>query len=305
MTQQTGRVLRATVCPLLAAFIWGSAFVAQSVGAETVPPFTFSAVRSWIGVMFLLIPSFIMGKRTPIPAEQRPRYRRDLLVGGLCCGLMLTIATNLQQTGMAETDPGKAGFLTSLYVVLVPIFGLFCNRRASATVWIGIGVALVGLYLLCITDTFTIAPGDSVILLCAVFFALQILFIDRFSPRVNGVHLSCVQLAVSAVISTVCAFLFEEPNPQQIFQAWFPLLYVGLFSSGIAYTLQTISLKNTNPTVVTLLLSLESVFSVLTGWILLGDTLSARETVGCLLMFGAVTLANLPHRSPPIVQCEQ
>lgn len=305
MTQQTGRMLRTTVCPLLAAFIWGSAFVAQSVGAETVPPFTFSAVRSWIGAISLLILSFIIRKRTLIPVEHRPRYRQDLLVGGICCGLMLAIATNLQQAGMADTDAGKAGFLTSLYVVLVPIFGLFCNRRASAAVWIGIGVALVGLYLLCITDTFSIAPGDGVILLCAVFFALQILFIDRFSPRVNGIHLSCVQLMVSATVSTVCALLFERSEPQLIWQAWLPLLYVGLFSSGIAYTLQTLSLKNTNPTVVTLLLSLESVFSVLTGWLILGDTLSIRESVGCLLMFGAVTLANLPIRTRQPVENEQ
>lgn len=305
MTQQTGRVFRTTVCPLLAAFIWGSAFVAQSVGADTLPPFTFSAIRSWIGVVFLLILSYIVKKRNPIPAETRPQYRRNLLIGGLCCGLMLAIATNLQQTGMADTDPGKAGFLTSLYVVLVPIFGLFCNRRASVTVWIGTVIALAGLYLLCISDSFTIAPGDGVILLCAVFFALQILFIDRFSPRVNGVHLSCVQLAVSAIISTVCMILFEQPDWQAVLAAWFPLLYVGLLSSGIAYTLQTLSLQNTNPTVVTLLLSLESVFSVLTGWLVLGDTLSVRETVGCILMFGAVTLANLPTPRSKMVKTQQ
>lgn len=297
MTLQTKRLLRTTVCPLLAAFIWGSAFVAQGVGADTLPPFTFSAVRSWIGVAFLLVLSAGVSKRTPVPAEQRPAYRRNLLVGGLACGTMLAIATNLQQVGMADTDPGKAGFITSLYVVLVPIFGLFCNRRAPVTVWVGIGIALVGLYLLCITDGFSMAPSDGVILLCAVFFTFQILFIDRFSPRVNGIHLSCVQLAVSATISTVLMFVFEQPNMTAILDCWLPLVYVGVFSSGIAYTLQTVSLKNSNPTVVTLLLSLESVFSVLTGWLILGDTLSLREGIGCVLMFGAVTLANLPTKT--------
>ncbi len=297
MTSQTKQLLRTTVCPLLAAFIWGSAFVAQGIGADTLPPFTFSAVRSWIGVAFLLILSAGVSKRSPVPAEERPAYCRNLLIGGLACGSMLAIATNLQQAGMADTDPGKAGFITSLYVVLVPIFGLIFKRRAPLTVWAGIGIALVGLYLLCINEGFSIAPSDGVIVLCAVFFTFQILFIDRFSPRVNGIHLSCAQLTVSAVISTTLMLIFERPSVTAILDCWMPLVYVGVFSSGIAYTLQTISLKNSNPAVVTLLLSLESVFSVLTGWIILGDTLSLREGIGCFLMFGAVTLANLPSKT--------
>ena len=179
MKPQTSNLLRTVFCPLLAAFLWGSTFVAQDIAAETVPPFTFNAMRSWVGALFLYIISLYISKRSPVPAEHRPRYRRDLLIGGLCCGLMLAIASNLQQFGMGDTDAGKAGFITSLYVVLVPIFGLFCNRRAPLTVWVSIGVALVGLYLLCITDTLTIALSDGVILLCAVFFALQILFLDR------------------------------------------------------------------------------------------------------------------------------
>ncbi len=297
MKQQTERFLRSTVSPLSAAFIWGSAFVAQGVGADTLPPFTFSAIRSWIGALFLLLLSLILGKKTQIPAENRRAYCRQLLLGGLACGIFLAIATNLQQAGMADTDPGKAGFITSLYVVLVPVFGLFCNRRAPVTVWVGTAVALAGLYLLCITDTFTIAPSDGVILLCAVFFAIQILFIDRFSPHLNGVHLCCAQLIVSASVSTVLMVIFEKPDIHAILACWFPLLYVGVMSSGIAYTLQVISQKNSNPTVVTLLLSLESVFSVLTGWLILHDTLSLRELLGCLLMFTAVTLANIPVRS--------
>ena len=256
MKSQTGRLFRTVFCPLLAAFLWGSTFVAQGVGAETVPPFTFNAMRSWLGALFLFIISLYISKRSPVAVEQRPRYRRDLLIGGLCCGAMLAIASNLQQFGMADTDAGKAGFITSLYVVLVPIFGLFCHRRAPITVWGGIAIALVGLYLLCITDTLTIAPSDGVILLCAVFFALQILCLDRFTPKVNSIHLSCAQLVVNAAVSTVMMFLFEQPDWSAVLHCWGPIAYAGLLSSGIAYTLQTISLKGSNPTTVTLLLSL-------------------------------------------------
>lgn len=295
MNQQTKRLLRTVVCPLIAAIIWGSAFVAQGVGAESIPPFAFTATRSWIGMAFLLILSFIIKKKVPLPLGTPYRsYRRVLFLGGGACGIMMCIATNLQQAGMADTEPGKAGFITSLYVVLVPIFGLFCRRHAPYTVWIGTVFALIGLYFLCLTESFSVAPGDAVILLCAVFFTFQILLIDRVSPHVNGIHLCCVQLLVNAVISTVISLLFEPLNWQAIADCLFPLLYVGIFSSGIAYTLQIVSQKNSNPTVVTLLLSLESVFAVLTGWLILGDTLSPREWLGCSLMFGAVTLANLP-----------
>ncbi|MBR4868219.1 MAG: DMT family transporter, partial [Clostridia bacterium] len=205
-------------------------------------------------------------------------------------------AANLQQAGIGATDPGKAGFITSLYVVLVPILGIFLHRRAPYTVWIGISLSLVGLYLLCITDYFTIAPSDMLILLCALFFALQILLVDRL-PEINGMHLCCAQLFVVAVISTVLMFLFEAPSAALIIKHWFPLVYIGVFSSAIAYTLQIVSQKGSNPTVVSLLLCLESVFAVLTGWVIQGDTLSTREIVGCVLMFGAVLLASMPIKA--------
>ncbi|MBQ6830505.1 MAG: DMT family transporter [Clostridia bacterium] len=297
MQNSTKQTLRTTVCPLLAAFIWGSAFVGQSVGAENIPPFTFSALRTWIGAAFLLVLSIALQKRTPLPHKQPAPYRKKLWLGAAASGLALAVATNLQQAGMGDTDAGKAGFITSLYVVLVPIFGLVCNRKAPVTVWVAAAIALVGLYLLCITDTFTIAPSDGLILLCAIFFALQILLIDRFSPAVNGIHYSCVQLTVSASISTVLMLVFERPTIENVTAGLLPLLYVGIMSSGIAYTLQVISQKNSNPTVVTLLLSLESVFAVLTGVVIQGDRLSARELIGCVLMFGAVTLANIPFKT--------
>lgn len=288
--------IRGTLCPLLAALIWGSAFVAQDIAAQDLGPFTVNAVRSWIGAFALLLISFILRKKITVPQEKRAAYKKQLIWGGLGCGLLLTAAANLQQAGIGATDPGKAGFITSLYVVLVPILGIFLHRRAPYTVWIGIGLSLVGLYLLCITDSFTIAPSDLLILLCALFFALQIMLVDRL-PEINGIHLCCAQLFVVATISTVLMFVFEAPSADLILKHWFPLVYIGVFSSAIAYTLQIVSQKGSNPTVVSLLLCLESVFAVLTGWIVQGDTLSTREIIGCCLMFGSVLLASLPTKN--------
>ena len=286
--------IRSTLCPLLAALIWGSAFVAQDIAAQDLGPFTVNAVRSWIGAFALLFISYILRKKIHISESKRASYKKQLLWGGLGCGLLLTAAANLQQAGIGTTDPGKAGFITSLYVVLVPVFGIFFRRRAPYTVWIGIGLSLVGLYLLCITNTFTIAPSDGFILLCAVFFALQILLVDRL-PEINGMHLCCAQLFVVAVISTILMFVFESPSAMLILKHWFPLTYIGILSSATAYTLQIVSQKGSNPTVVSLLLCLESVFAGLTGWIVLHDTLSPREIAGCCLMFGSVLLASLQN----------
>lgn len=293
--------IRSTLCPLLAALIWGSAFVAQDIAANDLQPFTVNAVRSWIGAFALLFLSFILRKKITIPVEKRVTYKKRLIWGGLGCGLLLTAAANLQQAGIGATDPGKAGFITSLYVVLVPILGIFLRRRAPYTVWIGIILSLIGLYLLCITDSFTIAPSDLLILLCALFFALQILLVDRL-PEINGMHLCCAQLFVVAIVSSVLMFVFETPSMALIIKHWIPLVYIGVFSSAIAYTLQIVSQKGSNPTVVSLLLCLESVFAVLTGWIILGDTLSTREILGCCLMFGAVTLASVPTKDMKTAQ---
>lgn len=287
--------IRSTLCPLLAALIWGSAFVAQDIAAKDLGPFTVNAVRSWFGAFALLFISLLLRKKFAVPQEKRSTYKKQLIWGGLGCGLLLTVAANLQQAGIGDTDPGKAGFITSLYVVLVPILGIFLRRRAPYTVWIGIALSLVGLYLLCITDSFTIAPSDLLILLCALFFALQILLVDRL-PEINSTHLCCVQLFVVAIASTVLMFVFETPSLALIIKHLFPLIYIGVFSSAIAYTLQIVSQKGSNPTVVSLLLCLESVFALLTGWIILGDTLNPREILGCCLMFAAVTLASIPTK---------
>lgn len=285
--------LRKNLLPILAAFIWGTAFVAQSVGADYMPPFAFNAVRSAIATLALLVVVAVFCKIRKEPFLLPKGKRKDLLIGGLCCGAALAVASAFQQAGLSDTDPGKAGFITALYIVLVPIAGLFFNKRAPFTVWIAVVVAAIGLYFLCIKDNFTIEYSDLLILLCALCFTAHIMFIDHFTEKVDGVRLSCLQFFVVAVISGILMLLFEQPDWSVLPMCTVPLLYTGVLSSGVAYTLQIISQKGANPTVVSLLLSLESVFAVLAG-IIMGDRISGREFLGCGLMLAAVIIAQLP-----------
>lgn len=289
--------IRQNVLPVLAALIWGTAFVAQSVSADHIEPFTFNAARSAIAFVTLLLvcAAFSAVKKRRGGEETAPTgSKKDLILGGLCCGFFLTVASNLQQAGLSDTSAGKAGFITALYVVLVPVFGIFLRRRASLQVWVSVVIAVVGLYLLCITGSFTVAPSDLYVLLCALVFALHILCVDHFARKVDGVRLSCAQFLVMAVLSGAGALLFEEQNPAELLACLWPLLYVGVFSSGVAYTLQILAQKDSDPTVVSILLSLESVFSVIAGAVILGDKMSGREYLGCVLMFAAVLLAQVP-----------
>jgi drug/metabolite transporter (DMT)-like permease len=283
---------------LLAAFIWGSAFVAQSVGMDYVEPFTFNCVRSLIGGLVLIPASFLLDKlKSPEERQQEAKQdKRTLLTAGLCCGVILCMATNTQQVGMQYTSVGKAGFITALYIVIVPVLGLFFKRRSSLKIWVSVGIALVGFYFLCLVGGFTLEQGDGYILCCAFLFSCHILVIDHFSPMVDGVKLSCLQFLTSGILSGVVMFLTESPNLHNIWEAIVPILYAGVLSCGVAYTLQIVGQKNYNPTVATLLMSLESVFSALTGWMILHQTLSSRELLGCILIFAAVILAQLPER---------
>ncbi len=290
--------VRQVVFPILAAFIWGTAFVAQDLCADVIDAFTFNALRSYIAVVVLLVIIFISGKlkkeQVQPSAEAAAKSRRDLLLGGLCCGTALAVASNFQQAGLvAGTDAGKAGFITALYVVLVPVFGLFFKRRVSLPVWIAVVCSVVALYLLCIKGDFSLAPGDLLILVCAVCFAVHILVIDHFTALVDGIKLSCAQFFVAAVWSTILSLIFSHPDWSAILSCALPILYVGVFSSGVAYTLQILAQKDSNPTVVTILLSLESVFAVIAGAIILHQQMSVREYIGCVVMFAAVILAQI------------
>lgn len=284
----------------LTALIWGSAFVAQSVGMDYLGPFTFNSVRSFLGGTVLLPVIFFTRRQREKSGEGKAETgdRKTLVIGGICCGTALAAASSLQQIGLVYTSAGKAGFITALYILIVPVLGLFFGRRAGMKVWIGVALAVAGMYFLCITDGFSISKGDFLVFLCAVIFSVHILVIDHFAPKVNGVSLSCLQFFVCGVLCAVPMLVQEQPRFGEILEAWMPLAYAGVLSCGVAYTLQVIAQKNTDPTVASLLLSLESVFSVLTGWVILGERLSGRELFGCALVFAAVVLAQIPGKHP-------
>ncbi len=283
---------------LLAAFIWGTAFVAQSVGMEHVEPFTFTFARSIVGSAFLALCIWFIRWMKAGRGEakiERPFVTKTEIVGGICCGIVLCAAVNFQQFGIVYTTVGKAGFITALYVVLVPVFGLFFKKKISFVVWICVGLSVIGLYLLCMTEgTFTLAFGDLMVLICAVLFTFQIMVVDYFSPKCDGMVLSCIQFLVCGMISGIIMLFTEHPSLHALWTAIIPILYAGVLSSGVAYTLQIIVQKDMNPTIASLIMCLESVVSALAGWVILGESLSARELFGCVLMFIAIVLAQVP-----------
>lgn len=282
----------------LTAFIWGTAFVAQAVGMDHIGPFTFNAVRSLVGGIALIPVILVFNRVKSQERRQAERAnRKTLLLGGLACGLALGVASCLQQVGIQYTTVGKAGFITALYIVIVPILGLFFRKKVGAKLWISVVIAIVGLYLLCMSGSLRLEKGDFLVLLCALAFSVHIMVIDYFSPKVDGVQMSCIQFFVAALFSGVCMLAGEGvPAPHAVAISWMPILYAGVLSSGVAYTLQIIGQKGVNPTVASLVLSLESVISVLAGWVLLHQSMSPREVTGCLLMFLAIILAQLPER---------
>ncbi|MCB5601498.1 DMT family transporter [Blautia hansenii] len=285
----------------ITAVIWGVAFVAQSAGMDYVGPYTFNAVRCLLGGIVLIPCVFFLtrsakkeqkkdGAASKMPVMDRPK---DLLIGGLICGFMMFVSTTLQQVGIAYTTVAKAGFITALYIIIVPILGIFLKRKAGLKIWISVVIALVGLYLLCMKGSLSLSKGDFLILICSICFAIHIMVVDHFTEKVSGTKLSCIQFLFAGALSSVLMFLFEEPHWADIGAAWLPICYAGILSCGVAYTFQIIGQRGTDPTIASLILSLESVVSVLAGWILLGETLSPREILGCVLMFGAIILAQI------------
>ena len=290
---------------LLTAAIWGSAFVAQQTGMDYVGPFTFNAARNLLGGLTLLplIVFFSLSSTRRISiicssvVDWLAVFTSIMLgAGGILCGIALFVASTLQQIGIQYTTVGKAGFITALYIVLVPVCGFFLRKRVQPKVWLAVLIAVAGLYLLCMTDgSFSLQKGDFLVLACALGFTVHILVIDHFSPLVSGIKMSCIQFFTCSILSAVCMVLFETVNFSDLLHAWMPILYAGILSSGVGYTLQIIGQKGLNPTTASLLMSLESVFSVLAGWILLHQALSARELSGCILMFAAIVLVQLPN----------
>ena len=286
---------------LLAAIIWGFAFVAQTTGARSIPAFTLNALRSFVGFAFLaLLCALISLKKKDFVPKDKASLK-TLIIGGVCCGIALFIATGFQQyaIGTYPEEAGasvRSGFITALYVVLVPcVSALVFKKKIHPIVWLGIATAVVGMYLLSFAKGISgVYMGDVITFLCAVSFCGHILVIDRFVAKSNGILLSCVQFFTVGVLSLITALMFEKTTLSAIMEALLPILYLGIMSSGIAYTLQVVGQKYTAPTTASILMSLESVFAVIGGWIVLGERLSLRELFGCLLMFGAIIVAQIP-----------
>ena len=343
----SARRMRSNFLLLLTAFIWGTAFVAQSVGMDYVGAFTFNMCRFLIGGLALAPAAVFVVRREaassagrhdrsgslPEGADQylsngnarriggslpevtdrnlrnesvhqtdvvfqdiRRRRIMNGVKGGLACGVVLFVASSFQQVGISMTTVGKSGFITALYIVLVPVCGIFMKKRVPKPVWTGVALATAGMYLMCVTESFTVNRGDICLFFCALSFTVHILLIDRVSPGSSGILISSVQFLTAGVLSAVLAFLFEEPRMPAILAAAFPILYAGVLSCGVAYTLQIVAQKDTDPTVASLLMSLESVFSLLAGWVILRQRLSGRELLGCVCVFAAVILAQLPAK---------
>jgi drug/metabolite transporter (DMT)-like permease len=293
--------IRQTVLPLLAALIWGLAFSAQSVASEHMEALTFNAARSLLAFLALMLLDLIFSRFTPgrrcMLQLTKPEWKR-LLLGGGACGAVLTLASAMQQLGItAGSSAGKAGFLTAMYIVLVPVFGLvFQRRRGAPLLWLSVALAVAGLYLLSVTESFTIAFSDLCLIACAVLFTCHILVIDRFSGELDGVQLSCIQFLVATILSAIGMLLFESPSWEAVKLCVGPILYTGLLSSAGGYTLQILAQKDANPTVVSLLMSLESLFAAVGGAVLLHQRLTGRELAGCALMLGAVVLSQVSDR---------
>lgn len=297
--------LKGNMILLLTAFIWGVSFIAQSKGVEEISPLAFNGIRSVLGGLVLLPVIFFLDrskKKKGIPVQ---KVDKTLLLGGVICGVCLCVASTLQTIGMVYTSPGKSGFLTALYMVIVPILGLFMGKKPRGVILISVAIALLGLYLMCMDASLAINIGDVLTIICAFVFAFHILAIDKFSPQVDGVKLACLQFFVCGILNLIAmAFLRETPTVAQVVSLWASIGYSGVLSCGVAYTLQIVGQKYTDPTSASILMSLESVFATLTtvlliswGWDLTGGALSIREIWGCVLMFGAILLVQLPEKS--------
>ena len=282
---------------LLCAMIWGAAFVAQSEGMQYVGPFTMGATRFFLAGLVLLPVIRVLDRKgwsqnRPVTKEDKKRQ----LAAGAICGVLLFAATTLQQFGLLDTTVGKSGFVTALYIVFVPIVGVLTGKKAGLRVWLCAAAAVFGMYLLCVGSGFSVAGGDLLTLGCAVLFTFHICYISAVSPRMDGVRLSCVQFFVCSALSAIGMFVFESPDWASIRSCWLPIVYAGVFSGGVAYTFQIIGERDVQPALASLLMSLESVFAALFGWILIGQGLSGKELIGCAIMFAAILLSQLPER---------
>lgn len=286
--------LRGSLALLCGTMIWGSAFIAQSVGMDLIGPFTFQAIRCALAVVFLFLLTFVFDWKIGFKKSLAKWKNKQLWISGGVCGVALFVAASLQQVGLIYTEPGKAGFLTAMYIVLVPILGIFLHRRPGLNAVFSVVLALVGLYLLSFMGVSSINVGDLLLIGCALAFAVQILLIDSFAQDLDGLRLNCVQALVVAILSLPWMLLTEELDMGNILACWLPLGFAGILSMGVAYSLQIVGQKNLDPTTASLIMSLESVFAALGGWLILHNTMTPRELLGCALVFAGVILSQLP-----------
>ena len=288
--------IKGNVMLLITAFIWGTAFVAQSEGMNYVEPFTYSAARTWLGGL-VLIPVIMLFRRKGKGTVDESVKLRETLTGGIICGVVLFFASSLQQIGISMTTAGKAGFISAIYIIAVPIAEFFLFKKRSVFVWICALVAFAGLYLLCVNEGLKVNSGDMTVLVSAFCFTVHIMVIDHFNSKgADGMLMSCIQFFTAAVFMTAAVFIFEQPDINDILAAKYTILYAGVMSSGVAVTFQILGQRYTDPTSASLIMSLESVFAALSGWLLLNEVMSPKEFTGCVLVFAAVILAQLKDR---------
>lgn len=293
------KAMLGNVLLILTAFIWGCAFVAQSVGMDFVEPFTFNGTRCIIGGIVLIIANIVFDaikKKNGTYKEPSASEKKELLKGGIICGIIIFAASTIQQFGIAQTTVGKAGFISVLYILIVPFLGILLKQKLPKMIWLCCALALCGLYFLCMTESFSLSKGDFTVLVSAIAYAIHIIAIDHFAPKVDCVKLSCIQFLIAGAVSIIFMFVFENPDIEKILEAWLPILYAGALSGGVGYTLQTVAQKWTKPSVASLLMSFESVFAVLAGAVLLHQIPSLREIAGCLFMFASIIIIQLPEK---------
>lgn len=288
--------MRGTIALLCGTSIWGLAFIAQSVGMDLIGPFTFQAIRCGLAVAFLFLLTLVFDYKIGVSKSLSKWKNKRLWIAGGVCGSALFIAASLQQVGLIYTDPGKAGFLTAMYIVLVPMLGIFVHRKPGLNAVFSVALALVGLYLLSFMGVAEINVGDLLLIGCALAFAVQILLIDNYAQDLDGLRLNCVQALVVALLSLPWMLLKEEPNLGNILACWLPLGFAGILSMGVAYSLQIVGQRNLEPTTASLIMSLESVFAALGGWLILHNTMTGRELLGCGLVFAGVIVSQLPMK---------
>lgn len=288
--------LQGTLILMLTAIVWGISFVSQSVSMELIGPNTFCGIRTLIGAVSLIPVIVVMDYSKKKKKIETNYNKKSLIVGGIICGIILCISATLQTYGLKYTTAGKAGFVTAMYMVIVPIYSLFMGKKIRPVIALSVVVAVIGMYFLCIKDGFSLETGDLLVLACAFTFAFHIMAVDYFSPRVDGVKLSFLQFAVCGMINITLMFILEKPIMSDILKCTIPILYAGVMSCGVAYTLQIIGQKYAEPTVASIVMSLESVFAALAGWLLIGQAMNFREIFGCILMFAAITIVQIPEK---------